>query len=144
MIEKIVTYVYSEFENEIGIELPKDEMTKNRVYAACEKAYEELKKSDKTEINLPFICATENGPFHLLTVVSNDILNSANTGYLKKTNKEKNTENINMQYSTNLENVSQNDTKSFFEKIASKQNIIFLILVILSILIVIIWEKYKK
>ena len=74
MKEKLITYIYQIFRQENGIDLPKDELTLKRVTEAIEKAWTELKKVDRTEINLPFIFADANGPKHITVGISKTLI----------------------------------------------------------------------
>jgi Molecular chaperone len=55
-----------EFEEEEGMDLRKDPMALQRLKEAAEKAKIELSSSTQTEINLPYITATDAGPKHLV------------------------------------------------------------------------------
>jgi len=61
----LVDYIVSEFQKEQGIDLRKDSMAMQRVREAAEKAKIELSTSITTDINLPYITATNEGPKHL-------------------------------------------------------------------------------
>ncbi|MCR5201858.1 MAG: molecular chaperone DnaK [Lachnospiraceae bacterium] len=62
--EKITQYMISEFKNKEGIDLSTDKMALQRIKEAAEKAKKELSSSTTTNINLPFITATQDGPKH--------------------------------------------------------------------------------
>ncbi len=62
---RIVDYVADEFKKQEGIDLRKDPMALQRLREAAEKAKMELSQLMQTEINLPFITATAEGPKHL-------------------------------------------------------------------------------
>ncbi|WP_341657523.1 molecular chaperone DnaK [Blattabacterium cuenoti] len=63
----IINYLASEFKyKEGGLDLRKDPMALQRLKEASEKAKIELSSSNQTEINLPYITATESGPKHLV------------------------------------------------------------------------------
>lgn len=62
---RIVDYVADEFKKQEGIDLRKDPMALQRLREAAEKAKMELSQLMQTEINLPFITATSEGPKHL-------------------------------------------------------------------------------
>jgi molecular chaperone DnaK len=55
----------AEFKREQGIDLAQDKMALQRLYEAAEKAKIELSSTTSTQINLPFITATPEGPKHL-------------------------------------------------------------------------------
>lgn len=63
--ERITKYLVSEFKKETGIDLSKDKMAMQRLKEAAEKAKIELSGLLQTNINLPFISASESGPAHL-------------------------------------------------------------------------------
>jgi molecular chaperone DnaK len=65
MDDVLVDYIVDEFEDETGIDLTDDSQAMQRVYEAAEKAKIELSSRKETEINLPFITATDDGPIHL-------------------------------------------------------------------------------
>ncbi|MBR4570847.1 MAG: molecular chaperone DnaK [Candidatus Riflebacteria bacterium] len=61
----LIKYIESEFQRTDGIDLSKDSMAHQRVREAAEKAKIELSTTTQTDINLPFITATTEGPKHL-------------------------------------------------------------------------------
>jgi molecular chaperone DnaK len=61
----IVDWMVSEFKRDQGIDLSADRMALQRLYEAAEKAKIELSSTMTTQINLPFITATQEGPKHL-------------------------------------------------------------------------------
>jgi molecular chaperone DnaK len=63
--QRIVDYVADEFKKQEGIDLRKDPMALQRLREGSEKAKMELSQLMQTEINLPFITATPEGPKHL-------------------------------------------------------------------------------
>src|SRR5438477_1046893 len=63
--QRIVEYVAGEFKKESGIDLSKDKQAMQRLREAAEKAKIELSSVVQTNINLPFISATAEGPVHL-------------------------------------------------------------------------------
>lgn len=62
---RILDYIADEFKKQEGIDLRKDPMALQRLREAAEKAKMELSQLMQTEINLPFITATAEGPKHL-------------------------------------------------------------------------------
>ncbi len=58
-------WLVTEFKNEQGVDLSRDAMALQRLKEAAEKAKIELSTLQETEINLPFITATAEGPLHL-------------------------------------------------------------------------------
>ncbi len=63
--QRLIDYLADEFKNQEGIDLRKDPMALQRLKEAAEKAKIELSSAASTEINLPFITATQDGPKHL-------------------------------------------------------------------------------
>jgi molecular chaperone DnaK len=61
----IVDWMVAEFKREQGIDLAGDRMALQRLYEAAEKAKIELSSTQGTQINLPFVTATQEGPKHL-------------------------------------------------------------------------------
>ncbi|MDX6543251.1 MAG: molecular chaperone DnaK [Gaiellaceae bacterium] len=61
----IVDWMVSEFKKDQGIDLAADKMALQRLYEAAEKAKIELSSTMTTQINLPFVTATGEGPKHL-------------------------------------------------------------------------------
>ena len=67
---KIVQWLLKEFKEEHGIDLAKDRQALQRLTEASEKAKVELSNVTQTDINLPFLTATETGPKHLERTLS--------------------------------------------------------------------------
>ncbi len=63
--QRIVEYVADEFKKDQGIDLRTDRMALQRLSEAAEKAKVEISSVTTTDINLPFITATQDGPKHL-------------------------------------------------------------------------------
>jgi molecular chaperone DnaK len=63
----IIDFLADKFIKDEGIDLRKDPMALQRLKEAAEKAKIELSSSTQTEINLPYVTATESGPKHLVT-----------------------------------------------------------------------------
>ncbi|MFX1311745.1 MAG: molecular chaperone DnaK [Promethearchaeota archaeon] len=61
----LVEYLVEEFKKQEGVDLTKDSMAMQRIKEAAEKAKIELSTSISTDINLPYITATNAGPKHL-------------------------------------------------------------------------------
>src|SRR5688572_23804433 len=61
----IVDWMVAEFKRDQGIDLAADKMALQRLYEAAEKAKIELSSTMTTQINLPFVTATQDGPKHL-------------------------------------------------------------------------------
>ena len=64
--QKIIDYLAEEFKKQEGIDLRSDAIALQRLKEAAEKAKVELSSRTDTEINLPFITATQEGPKHLV------------------------------------------------------------------------------
>jgi len=63
--QRLIKFLAEEFKKDEGIDLRKDPMAMQRLKDAAEKAKIELSSSQKTNVNLPFITATDAGPKHL-------------------------------------------------------------------------------
>jgi len=63
--QKIIDWLVEEFRKDQGIDLSQDPMALQRLKEAAEKAKMELSTTMQTDINLPFITATQEGPKHL-------------------------------------------------------------------------------
>ena len=63
--QRLIKFLADEFKKDEGIDLRKDPMAMQRLKDAAEKAKIELSSSQKTNVNLPFITATDAGPKHL-------------------------------------------------------------------------------
>jgi len=63
--QRILEFLADEFKKQEGVDLRKDPMSLQRLREAAEKAKMELSQLLQTEINLPFITATADGPKHL-------------------------------------------------------------------------------
>lgn len=63
--ERIMNWLVAEFKKSHGVDLSKDKIAMQRLKEAAEKAKHELSGVTSTNINLPFITATEDGPQHL-------------------------------------------------------------------------------
>jgi molecular chaperone DnaK len=63
--QRLLDYIADEFKKQEGIDLRKDPMALQRLREAAEKAKMELSQLMQTDINLPFITATAEGPKHL-------------------------------------------------------------------------------
>lgn len=68
--QKIMDWIVEEFKKNDGIDLKQDAMALQRIKEAAEKAKVELSSSQETEINLPFITASNSGPQHLIQKLS--------------------------------------------------------------------------
>jgi molecular chaperone DnaK len=63
--QKVIDWLVEGFKNDHGVDLGKDRMALQRLKEAAEKAKIELSTVSETEVNLPFITATSEGPLHL-------------------------------------------------------------------------------
>ena len=62
--QKVIDWMLSEFKAQEGVDLSNDKMALQRLKEAAEKAKKELSSATTTNINLPFITATAEGPKH--------------------------------------------------------------------------------
>ncbi|MCA9503639.1 MAG: molecular chaperone DnaK [Myxococcales bacterium] len=70
----IVDALAANFEKENGIDLRSDPMALQRLKEAAERAKQELSSATETDINLPFICADDEGPKHLVHTLTREDL----------------------------------------------------------------------
>lgn len=63
--KRVADYLIAEFKKSDGIDLSNDKMAMQRIKESAEKAKKELSSSTTSNINLPFITATQEGPKHL-------------------------------------------------------------------------------
>jgi molecular chaperone DnaK len=63
--ERVITWLVDTFKAKEGVDLSPDKMAMQRLKEAAEKAKIELSSTQSTQINLPFITATSEGPKHL-------------------------------------------------------------------------------
>ncbi len=63
--DAVMGWLVTQFKNDHGVDLSKDKMAAQRLKEAAEKAKIELSTVSETEVNLPFITATAEGPLHL-------------------------------------------------------------------------------
>ncbi|MFH0961640.1 MAG: molecular chaperone DnaK [archaeon] len=66
----IVDYIVSEFKAAEGIDISKDRMASQRIREAAEKAKIELSTTMSTDLNIPFVSATAEGPKHLAMTIT--------------------------------------------------------------------------
>src|SRR5438132_6139836 len=81
----VVDWMVSEFKKDQGIDLSQDRMALQRLYEAAEKAKIELSSTMTTQINLPFITATQEGPKHLDLQLTRAKLNELTADLLERT-----------------------------------------------------------
>lgn len=63
--QRLIDYLADEFKKQEGLDLRNDAMALQRLKEAAEKAKIELSSSAQTDVNLPFITATQDGPKHM-------------------------------------------------------------------------------
>jgi molecular chaperone DnaK len=63
--QRVIDWMVTEFKNAHGVDLSNDRMALQRLKEAAEKAKIELSQVAETQINLPFVTATAEGPLHL-------------------------------------------------------------------------------
>ncbi|MHA1147264.1 MAG: molecular chaperone DnaK [Promethearchaeota archaeon] len=80
----LVDYIVEDFKKEHGTDLRQDSMAMQRVLEAAEKAKIELSTSVTTDINLPYITATNDGPKHLTMTITRAKLEQIIEPVLKK------------------------------------------------------------
>ena len=85
MDQAVMDWLASEFKKEHGIDLYKDEMAKQRLKEAAEKAKCELSTAQQSEINLPFITADANGPKHLTVSLTRSKLEQLTESLVERT-----------------------------------------------------------
>jgi molecular chaperone DnaK len=81
----IVDWMVAEFKRDQGIDLSQDKMALQRLYEAAEKAKIELSSTMTTQINLPFVTATPEGPKHLDLQLTRAKLNELSAELLDRT-----------------------------------------------------------
>jgi len=81
----VVDWMVAEFKRDQGIDLSQDPMALQRLYEAAEKAKIELSSTMSTQINLPFITATQEGPKHLDLQLTRAKLNELTADLLART-----------------------------------------------------------
>src|SRR5437667_267479 len=83
--KSIVDWMVGEFKRDQGIDLSQDRMALQRLYEAAEKAKIELSSTMTTQINLPFVTATPEGPKHLDLELTRAKLNDLTHDLLERT-----------------------------------------------------------
>jgi molecular chaperone DnaK len=63
--QAVIEWLVKSFKDDHGVDLSKDRMASQRLKEAAEKAKIELSSVSETEVNLPFITATDAGPLHM-------------------------------------------------------------------------------
>lgn len=87
MDEAIIKYILDDFKSKEGVDLSKDKNAYIRLKDAAEKAKIELSSTTSTEINLPYITATQEGPKHLQLNLSRSKLEELITPIVNKCQK---------------------------------------------------------
>ncbi|NLJ58140.1 MAG: molecular chaperone DnaK, partial [Tissierellia bacterium] len=81
----IIDYLAEEFQKENGIDLRKDKMSLQRLKEAAEGAKKELSSAMTSNINLPFITATQDGPKHMNMDITRAKFNELTSFLVEKT-----------------------------------------------------------
>jgi molecular chaperone DnaK len=71
---KLVEHMVGAFKDEHGVDLRQDNMALQRLREAAERAKQELSSTNETDVNLPFIAATDGGPQHLTATLTREVL----------------------------------------------------------------------
>jgi len=83
--QKIINWLVDEFKKQEGIDLRKDNMALQRLKEAAEKSKCELSTTMQSEINLPFVTATESGPKHLNLTLTRAKLEQLTEEFIERT-----------------------------------------------------------
>lgn len=83
--ERIVNYLVEQFKISDGINLSKDVSAMQRLREEAEKAKKELSSSVTTNINLPFIAMSKDGPHHIDITLSRQIFNELTADLVDRT-----------------------------------------------------------
>jgi molecular chaperone DnaK len=71
--QRLIDYMAEEFRKAEGVDLRKDPMALQRLKEAAEKAKIELSSSQQTQVSMPFITATQDGPKHLEMTITRSL-----------------------------------------------------------------------
>lgn len=82
--QKIMQWIADEFKKTSGVDIMNDPLAKQRLDEAAEKAKIELSTAVDTEINIPFITSTAEGPQHLLVKMTRAQLESIADEYIAR------------------------------------------------------------
>ena len=82
---RIIDWLAEEFKKDNNIDLRKDKMAIHRLKEAAEKAKHELSSTMSTEINIPYITATQEGPLHLERSLTRARFNEMTADLVEKT-----------------------------------------------------------
>ncbi|MBR4581425.1 MAG: molecular chaperone DnaK, partial [Lachnospiraceae bacterium] len=83
--QKIVDYILAEFKAQEGIDLSGDKMALQRIKEVAEKAKKELSSATSTEINLPYLTATADGPKHYEATLTRAKFNELTSDLVERT-----------------------------------------------------------
>lgn len=83
--DKIIDWLVDEFKKEQGVDLKGDKMAMHRLKEAAEKAKHELSGVLTTDINIPYITATAEGPLHLEKALTRAKFNDMTAELVEKT-----------------------------------------------------------
>lgn len=82
--EAVIDWLAEKFAGEHGVDLRKDPMASQRLKEAAEKAKIELSQMTSTQINMPYVTATDAGPLHLDYELSRAKFQDLTSGLLKR------------------------------------------------------------
>jgi molecular chaperone DnaK len=82
---KIMDWIIDDFRKQEGVDLSKDRIALQRIREAAERAKVELSSAQTTEINLPFITATAEGPKHLQMTLTRSKLEQLTADLIERT-----------------------------------------------------------
>ncbi len=85
--EAVIDWMVAQFKGSHGIDLGQDKMAAQRLKEAAEKAKIELSQLQSSNINLPFITATADGPLHLEESLSRAKFEELTAGLLERVRK---------------------------------------------------------
>ena len=85
--QKVIDWLVEGFKGDHGVDLSKDNMAVQRLKESAEKAKIELSQVQSTQINLPFITATDSGPLHLDVNLSRAKFQELTADLLERTRK---------------------------------------------------------
>ena len=83
--QAIIDHLAEEFESDHGVDLREDRQALQRLKDAAEEAKVELSSRKETDINLPFITATDSGPIHLETSLTRAKFESLTSDLVERT-----------------------------------------------------------
>ncbi|MCI0543688.1 MAG: molecular chaperone DnaK [Actinobacteria bacterium] len=83
--QSVIEWLVTGFKNDHGVDLSKDRMAMQRLKEAAEKAKIELSSVVETEVNLPFITATDAGPLHMQVKLSRSEFQKLTEDLLERT-----------------------------------------------------------